>query len=361
MSAVASGAPHATSRAGVERSRVVWVDLAKGWCIVLVVTMHSTLGVGEALDGAGWLHALVAFAKPFRMPDFFLIAGLFVARAIDLPWRAYLDRKLVHFLYFYALWLAIVLTVKSVELGIAAPGPFIRTYLWSFIEPFSTMWFIHLLPILFVVVRLLRHVPVPLVIAAAIALHLAAAAYPGGDLYTMSSALTGWNAPDNFALFFIYFYLGASGRSLVFQFARVTAQHPLTTLAGLFIWGVVEALAVRSAVTEIPGLTLIFGLAGALAVVAGSSLLAKSGLFAWLAGCGRHSLVIYLSFVIPMAAARIALLRTGTIDDIGWLSLIVAVFAIATPLALYSMTSNSWLSFLFIRPAWARLRMRGPT
>jgi uncharacterized membrane protein YcfT len=31
--------------------------------------------------------ALVAFAKPFRMPDFFLISGLFLARVIGRPVR----------------------------------------------------------------------------------------------------------------------------------------------------------------------------------------------------------------------------------------------------------------------------------
>jgi uncharacterized membrane protein YcfT len=49
---------------------------------------------------------VVAFAKPFRMPDFFLISGLFLARVIDRDWRTYLDRKVVHFVYFYLLWTA---------------------------------------------------------------------------------------------------------------------------------------------------------------------------------------------------------------------------------------------------------------
>ncbi len=33
------------------------------------------------------MHAVVAFAKPFRMPDFFMISGLFLARVIDRDWR----------------------------------------------------------------------------------------------------------------------------------------------------------------------------------------------------------------------------------------------------------------------------------
>ena len=52
--------------------RVDWVDYAKGICIVMVVMMHSVLGVELAAGQTGFMHVLVAFAKPFRMPDFFL-------------------------------------------------------------------------------------------------------------------------------------------------------------------------------------------------------------------------------------------------------------------------------------------------
>src|SRR5215471_1033822 len=87
--------------------RVDWVDYAKGFCIVFVVMMHSTLGVENAVGQEGWMHTVVAFAKPFRMPDFFMISGLFLAQVIDRDWRTYLDRKVVHFVYFYLLWTVI--------------------------------------------------------------------------------------------------------------------------------------------------------------------------------------------------------------------------------------------------------------
>jgi len=51
-----------------EDGRVAWVDCAKGFCIVFVLMMHSTLGVGNALGAEGWLHAVVAFAKPAGEP-----------------------------------------------------------------------------------------------------------------------------------------------------------------------------------------------------------------------------------------------------------------------------------------------------
>ena len=44
---------------------------------------------------------MVAFAKPFRMPDFFLISGPFLGQVIARDWRMFLDRKVVHFAYFF--------------------------------------------------------------------------------------------------------------------------------------------------------------------------------------------------------------------------------------------------------------------
>src|SRR5262245_6515687 len=117
--------------------RVDWVDYAKGFCIVMVVMMHSTLGVEAVAGREGWLHAAVAFAKPFRMPDFFLISGLFLARVIDRNWRDYLDRKVVHFVYFYVLWVTIQFAFKGPAIVAQAGVPAaVFAYLEAFIEPF---------------------------------------------------------------------------------------------------------------------------------------------------------------------------------------------------------------------------------
>src|SRR5690349_10589588 len=133
------------------RSRVDWVDYAKGFCIVMVVMMHSTLGVEAAAGQQSWMHAVVAFAKPFRMPDFFMISGLFLARVIDRDWRTYLDRKVIHFAYFYVLWTAIQFVTKAPHFA-AEMGWWgvLRLYVESFIEPLGILWFIYLLPVFFV-------------------------------------------------------------------------------------------------------------------------------------------------------------------------------------------------------------------
>ena len=179
-----------------QASRVDWVDYAKGFCIVMVVMMHSTLDVEQAAGHEGWMHAAVAFARPFRMPDFFLISGLFLARVIDRDWRDYLDKKVIHFAYFYVLWVTIQFAFKApmfaAEMGWRGVG---LSYLEAFIEPFGTLWFIYLLPIFFVVVKLTRGLPwlaIWLVGAALEIVHID----------------TGWTVIDEFAHRFIYIYSG---------------------------------------------------------------------------------------------------------------------------------------------------------
>src|ERR1700758_1053087 len=87
--------------------RIDWVDYAKGICIVMVVMMHSVLGVELAAGQTGFMHVVVMFAKPVRMPDFFRLSGLFLPLVIGRDGRSYLDRKVVHFAYFYVLWVTI--------------------------------------------------------------------------------------------------------------------------------------------------------------------------------------------------------------------------------------------------------------
>lgn len=342
-------------RVDAARSRVAWVDIAKGWCIVLVVMMHSAIGVGLAIGDTGWLHSVVAFARPFRMPDFFLVAGLFASRAIELPWRVFLDRRVIHFLYFYALWVLITLLAKAGVLEIATPASFLKAYLWSFVEPFSSMWFIYILPFLFLAARLTRTIPRGMVLAAAFVLHVAAATFPDDNIYAMGSFMSGWTVLDSFTLYLLFFLVGHFQRDRIFRFAARVALRPGLSLGGLAAWALFNFAGVASGFERIPGLTVIFGLSGAYAVVALSSLLSATRWMRGLAYCGRHSLVIYLAFVLPMGAARVVALKSGVISSIGWLSLFVTVVAITVPLLVEAMTRDTILGFLFRRPQWARL------
>jgi len=323
--------------------RVDWVDYAKGFCIVMVVMMHSTLGVEAALGHEGWLHHAVAFAKPFRMPDFFLISGLFLARVISRDWRTYLDRKVVHFAYFYVLWVTIQFAVKApgfaAETGWSNVG---LQYAEAFIQPFGTLWFIYLLPIFFVVTKLMRAVP-------PVAVWLVAAALEIAPIDTGSVIV------DEFAARFVYFYTGYWLAPHVFAFAARVQLRPAAALAGLAAWGLLNNLFVMKGLADLPLLSLALGLLGATAVVAAAALMATCDLFSPLRYCGRNSIVIYLAFFLPMAATRTLLIKTGALADAGTIAVAVTLAGVVGALALFWAVRHTPLRFLFARPERFRL------
>jgi uncharacterized membrane protein YcfT len=318
--------------------RVDWVDYAKGICIVMVVMMHSVLGVEAAAGESGFMHAVVMFAKPFRMPDFFLISGLFLSVVIDRDWRTFLDRKAVHFAYFYLLWV-------TIQFGFKAPAFAAETswshvgylYLESFIEPFGTLWFIYLLPIFFVVTKLTRKVPPFAILALAAGLEMAHVA-------------TGWTVIDEFCARFIYFYAGYILAPCVFKLSDRARAHPSAALTGLALWTLVNGGAVVSGFSEWPLVSLALGFAGATAIIVTGTLLARMRWLNFLRYCGEHSIVIYLAFFLPMVIARVTLLRSGLIHDIGAISLIVTITGVLGALLIWRAALAAQANFLFERP-----------
>jgi uncharacterized membrane protein YcfT len=322
--------------------RIDWVDYAKGICIILVVMMHSTLGVEAALGQGNWLSGFIEWARPFRMPDFFLLAGLFLASRIDRPWRAYLDTKVVHFGYFYLLWMTIQTLLKgwSGPDGVAGMPAY---WLNALIEPLGTLWFIYVLMLFFVVAKLLRNVPVWLVLPVAAALELA-------------PIHTGWLVVDEFAARFVYFYTGYVAARWIMQFAAGVARVDVPSLlAFLATWAVFNLWAVQSGLAFLPVLSMVFGYAGCAAVITIGQLMSRTRLFEAVRYCGQHTLPVYLAFFLFMAATRVVLIKTGIITDGGTISLIVTAAGIIGPLLMHFVLRNTPARYLFVRPRFARL------
>ena len=332
---------HAASAA---KARVDWVDYAKGICIILVVLMHSTLGVEKAAGQLSWLNGFIEWARPFRMPDFFLISGLFLAQRIDRPWREYLDSKVLHFVYFYLVWMTILFFAKSGILtgGIGLADGFVR-WTSSFIVPNDAIWFIYMLPVFMVVIKLARPVPPLLIFAAAAmleALHIK----------------TGWLVIDEFAARFVYVFAGYWLSTHIFSFARFVGGQPVPAImAGFAAWAMVNTFFVAGGYAALPGIGLALGFLGACAVVTAGVLLSKTSIAEALRYCGENSIIIYLAFSLFMAATRMILLRLGQPADLGLVSLICTAAGITGPLMLFWTVRGAPLKFLFKRPAWARL------
>jgi uncharacterized membrane protein YcfT len=342
MSILPNAAPSSISPA--THHRVDWVDYAKGICIILVVMMHSTLGVEAAMGKVGALNTFIAWAQPFRMPDFFLISGLFLMRRIDVPWREYFDKKVVHFLYFYVLWMTIQFLFKGY--GIYAgegAGGLLTQYLGAFVEPFGTLWFIYLLPVFFVVTKLTRGLPAILVFAVAAALEIL-------------PIHTGWIMVDEFASRFVYFFAGYWLAKHIFTFADDMDRLGIAGLAAaLVIWGVFHTQVFRLGYADAPVIGLALGFLGTAAVVSAGVLMTRFRSGAALRFLGENSIVVYLSFFVFMAFTRTALIKLLPQLGSDVISLVTTVAGVTGPVILYFATRKTSLKYLFIRPTFAKV------
>ena len=348
MTILTTGKPFAANEArdaSRAASRVDWVDYAKGICIVLVVLMHSTLGVEKAAGELTWLNSFIQWAKPFRMPDFFLISGLFLAARIDRPWRDFIDSKVLHFGYFYLLWMTILFFAKSGALtGNLGLSSIVSGWSYGLVQPNSAVWFIYMLPVFMVAIKLARPLPPLLVFAA-------------GAILESLPIDTGSLVIDEFAARFVYVFAGYWLSRHVFSFARFVGGLPLpAALAGFAAWALVNTFAVANGFAALPGISLALGFVGACAVVTAGVILSKFSFASFLRYCGENSIVIYLAFSLFMAATRVVLLRLGQPHDLGLVSLMCTGAGVIGPLILFWMTRGTQLNFLFKRPGWARIK-----
>ncbi len=336
--------------------RYDWVDAAKGLSIILVVMMYAAYNVGKYTGDTGVLHYVIGFATPFRMPEFFLISGLFLSQVIARDWRRYADRRMVHYLYFYAVWVTIDYVLKVGIAGHDLPGMLSGMAL-AIVEPYGVLWFIYMLAIFSLVAKLAWQARLPhwLVICLAAVLQMA-------HIQSPSYAVT------QFTAYFVFFYLGYAGSGYVFRIVEAASRHPAMAWAALGIWALVEAFLVfwpgghpepmemHMGLAAFPPLHLVLAVAGAIALCTLGYLLMKFKSMEWLRWLGEHSLVVYLAFTLPMSAVRILAMKTGLVTGTSALSLLVLFVSLVLPVLLYLAVKRTNIGlFLFERPAWAHI------
>ncbi len=342
LSMQAAGEPPAIEPSvQIPKPRVEWVDYAKGICIFFVVMLHANDVAQERMREIGWLEEVVKFARPFRMPDFFLIAGLFLASALRRPWRRYLDTKVVHFLYYYLLWMTLRFVVVDLEPLVRADDASARgvvlAYFRRWIDPIGTLWFIHMLPIFFVVTRLTRSVPPWVMWLGAVALH-------------STQIETEWTVINQFASRYVYFYSGYVLAPHVFRIAEWAHARAGAALGYLVCWGVINGLMVAAAWAELPIVSLALGYAGALGVILSAVMLSKLSWTGPLRYLGQNSIVVYLGdfWVCRIVVRALALM----IGDVGALALASTVLTTIGAVILWRVTLRTPGRFMYVRPRW---------
>ncbi|WP_368497062.1 acyltransferase family protein [Herbiconiux sp. A18JL235] len=163
---------HTTSGA----MRAVWIDVARGLCVVAVVLLHVRIFVYDPavpeIDGHDeWRRITEAFG-PFRLPTLFALSGLLVAGRVRNGWS---DRRnavrIASSYWIYLVWLTVFAVMSFV---VTAPGMPFRLeipadYLRQLVLPDTILWFVLALALYVLVLTSVQRLP-PRVVLGALAL-----------------------------------------------------------------------------------------------------------------------------------------------------------------------------------------------
>ncbi len=290
-------------------ARVGWPDVAKGICIILVVLWHVVTKHAVGMPGAGavtgvWA-TLGAQLLPLRMPLFFLISGMFAARAVldadDRAWR----RRAGTLAMLYVVWVLIQTAALALAPGFdtarAENGWELLAQLT--ISP-TNLWYLLALAAYLVIARVTRDVPSAIVLPVAFALAALAAAGVLPDLGNL------WQVAQN--LFF--FLAGLRLRDAVERFAAASDVRRAVGLSALYVVAaaVVGVLGMRRWPGMGPLLAVLAVLAGvAVCVVIDRRVGPLARALRWI---GRRTLPIYVLHMIPLALLDRALQTAGWRD-----------------------------------------------
>ena len=317
-----------------------WVNFAKGVAIVMVVVYHTSLYLQHA-GILGVPNRLKIVLELFPMPAFFLIAGLFNARAMSFRFPQLWKRRIWPLLYLYLVWSVIrfvfyvIVPGLNGELGeLPASNPI--SLALAFVWPSSSYWFIYALALFSLAAWLLHRLPAPVHLAIAA---IISTAFTAG---LINAHNVGWNRVGSLYVFYV---LGSLYARPIF--AAMAKVSPLRTVAVATLFIAVGLTLVVLPVRWLPFLVLV---AQALAVALGfqlSAYLARIRPLAFVANLGAQSLQIYLLhlFIIVPTAGLLGLATLHVPRSVGAvLQVILVTVAIVGSLLLAKVTTRfRWL------------------
>ncbi|QEO14184.1 acyltransferase family protein [Agromyces intestinalis] len=328
-------------------SRLAWADLARGGAMILVVFAHAV----QLLDAygwtLGWLDPANTYLTAIRMPLFFLISGVFAARAVRRSWPGLFSSRLALLAYVYLLWML----VRAIWFSVV-PWPLDDVPPWLALAvapvwPTNGLWFLYALILYLVLAKLTLRWPRWMVIALFAALSVAAAYGVVAWLAGGASAWTWtWNS---IAMYGLFFMLGVHGSRMWRDLAARTRVWWAVPAAVAIPLGVIGFTLLPAPLLGVGRIALSVASVAACVVIAAA--VARWEPFArTFVYIGGRTLPIYvvhamlLAALVPLAPADaviswvavLVLVGLGVVIPLGlyrWLGPIGGVFNLPHPLA----------------------------
>ncbi|SHM92822.1 Fucose 4-O-acetylase [Chitinophaga jiangningensis] len=326
-------------------TRYQWIDYAKGIAIILVIYRHMLYGLQHTglevpqyvVDGNNMLFS-------FRMPLFFFLSGLFFKRGIEKRGAAgFLEERSKNLLYPYLIWAVIQISLQIIFARFANAQRDAWSYLDIFVQPraLDQLWYLFALfnvsALYLFNHSILRLNNIQQVALGLIFLGLAPLVAPWSTLYDV-------------LLHYVFFAIGPVIASYLFTEKtqqQLAAGNNLLLLLPLFAvsqWYFLHHQDMNLF------LYAVVALIGSAFMVLLSAWLAMHHTLRFLKTIGHYSLYIYLMHVMIAAVIRAALLKTGWIQNIPVLLLVLIGTSIPLSILAYRLLERLHMGWLFRGP-----------
>lgn len=314
----------------LSQNRSAWVDIARGFGIILVVYGHALRGHFPLNDAKSWQAVQDSLVYSFHMPLFFVLAGLFLWGSIEKDRRGFLAGRWEQIIYPYLLWSVVT---AGIELPLAqfVNSPLSWHEVWQIpFKPIEQYWFLYAL----LVHQLIAAIAYPRkwLLLAAVIVGLGLVSSLGGAWIVLRSML-----------YLPYLVVGIFAVPLLQMLARATfAMRALVAVGGWLAFAAMTASSFPGADSTVRSYAL--GFSGSLGLIATAMLLAPiAALSRPLALLGQASLAIYVAHTIFSAGMRIALKLIGIAPDTGISFAAANVVGLLCPLILWHLaTVQGW-------------------
>lgn len=319
-----------------KRDRELWIDQLRGTAIVLVVLLHGSEALRYFSTGLPEpINDFNQFFQPYRMPVLMFLSGIFLRASIRKGAPRFFAGKFYRIGWPYIVW-SIIILIPAGDLTLRTLGEIIYfppTYLWY-------LWF---LLAFYTIAYALRSVPSWVLISVAL---VAAAFLP--EAYRL----------EKFAFLFAFFIMGDwFSRNREFSYALVKKPWVIVLAAiGAIAVSVLSVIEVKVIYETV----YVWGVLGAIVLAARFYPSLPDHGTGWLRVIGRHSIIMYVSHLVPMKIAGTLFASAGFTNP--WLMYPALItIGLGTGVVLTSLYRKySWFRLLFELPdRWlpkARLR-----
>jgi fucose 4-O-acetylase-like acetyltransferase len=349
----------------VHDRKLGWINLARGFIIIMVVYRHSFEGIrnsGIDISAYEYLEVLNNIMYTFRMPLFFVISGILMSLSLRKSGLAqYIRKRAEYILYPYVVWCVIQISLQMLMPQYVNDKVGWYSYLNILYNPreIEQFWYLFALFNIMAIYAIgkikLKIPPVMHIIIALIFYMMAQYTYNKGiKLYFINDILG----------HYLFFAAGdlASGYVLDPK-NREKLGSVKTFLAILPIFLALHYYyLVKPEILASPFILIII-FSGIITAISLSFMLEKANGLQWIKVLGANSLYIYLMHVLFMAANRILMIKILHIESIPLVLFTNMIIGLFIPILAYSILIKTgfWWLFSPIKPAETKnLSIRTP-